>query len=756
MAGAPPRRSVGSMATRTTAHDMETARDALLDGSGVERRRLEAAGVATTVLEGGSGAPVVRLHGPAGNAAHWLRVLPELTRTHRVVAPDLPGHGATGPADDVVSWLRALIEQTCDAPAALVGHALGAAIAARYAAAPGTRVERLVLVDPLGLAPFAPEPEFAAALEAFLTDPGERTHDALWAHCAHDLPRLRAALGARWAPFRAGNVTNARTPAAVHDLMERFGLAPIPVHERERITAPTTLIWGRHDRATPLAIGEAAQRRHGWPLRVIEDAGDDPAMEQPGPFVRALRAALADAAGLRRAGFRGEIVERGEKRYDELRAVFNGMVDRRPALLARCGDARDVAAAVRFARARRLPVSVYGGGHNVTGNAVCDDGVTIDLRPMKAIVIDPEARTCRVGAGLTWGELDAATQAHGLAVTGGRMSTTGLGGLIVGGGSGWIERKCGYAVDNLRSVELVTADGRILRASETENPDLFWGTRGGGGNLGVATEFELALHPIGPTVLGGILIHAADDAPRVLRGFADAMADAPDEVGAGIALLTAPPLDFVPAALHGQPVAGIVACYAGPPDEGADALRPLRALGSPVADLVGPMPYVALQQIIDEGYPAGMRNYWTGDFLTGLPDAAIEILCRFHRSVPSPLTQILVLPGGGAAARVPDGTMVITERGAPFNLHITSLWSDPADDERNIAWTRALGTAMKPFTTGRVYVNFIGDEGHDRVVASFGRDNYARLRALKDRYDPENLFASNQNVVPSRLSSARR
>jgi FAD/FMN-containing dehydrogenase len=392
---------------------------------------------------------------------------------------------------------------------------------------------------------------------------------------------------------------------------------------------------------------------------------------------------------------------------------------------------------------------VYGGGHNVTGNAVCDDGVTIDLRPMKAIEVDPVAGVCRAEAGLTWGELDAATQAHGLAVTGGRMSTTGLGGLIVGGGSGWIERTCGYAVDNLLSVEVVTADGSILTASASEHADLFWGTRGGGGNLGVATRFELRLHPIGPTVLGGILLYPAEAAAAVLRNFRDVMAGAPDEVGAGVALLTAPDADFVPVPVRGRPVVGVIACYAGRLDDAAEALRPLREFGPPAADLVAPMPYVQLQRLIDDAYPHGMRNYWTGGFLAGLPDEAIDSLCRFHRSVPSPLTQILVLPGGGAAARVPDGTMLIAERGAPFNLHITSLWAEPEDDEANIAWTRALSAAIKPHTTGRVYVNFIGDEGHERVVASFGRDGYARLQALKARYDPENLFASNQNVPPS-------
>ncbi len=336
------------------------------------------------------------------------------------------------------------------------------------------------------------------------------------------------------------------------------------------------------------------------------------------------------------SGFYGEIVGREHPGYAELRKVFNGMIDRRPALIARCTHARDVSAAVNFARDSGLPVSVYGGGHNVTGNAVCDDGVTIDVRPMKGIEIDPLTRTCRAEAGLTWGELDAATQEHGLAVTGGRVSTTGLGGLVLGGGSGWIERKCGYTVDNLLSVEIVTADGQILTASESENPDLFWGTRGGGGNFGVVTSFELRLHPIGPTILGGMLMYPASMAAAVLRNFRDVMADAPDEVGSGVALLTAPPHEFVPEPVRGQPVVGVIVCYAGPVEEGEEALRPLRDFSPAAIDTVGPMPYLALQQLIDPGYPAGMRNYWTGDFLTGIPGEAIEVMCRLHLSKPSP------------------------------------------------------------------------------------------------------------------------
>ncbi len=741
----------------TTGTDIDTQRERLLAGIPVAERRLDINGVSTAVFEGGEGPPVVLLHGPMGNAAHWARVLPGLLTRHRVIAPDLPGQGTSVAgdgaleADGVLDWLDALIEETCPAPPALVGYALGGAVAARFAGRRSDRLGRLVLVDALGLVPFEPAPAFGHALHDFLARPAEDTHTNLWRQCAFDLDYLRADMGSSWESFEATNLELVRTPsvaAGLDALMEEFGGPAIPREDLGQINVPTTLIWGRQDRATPLSVAEAASERHGWPLRVIEDCADDPPVERPEAFLRALRAALIDPEDLAAAGFSGEVVGREHLRYDELRRVFNGLVDRRPALIARCRDAADVAAAIRFARGRELPVSVYGGGHNVTGNAVCDDGVVIDMRPMKGIAVDPAARTCWAEAGLTWGEVDAATQEHGLAVTGGRVSGTGLAGLALGGGSGWIERACGYTVDNMLSVDLVTADGETVTASETENPDLFWGTRGGGGNLGVATAFELSLRALGPTVLGGLLMYPATMATGVLRNFRQVMAEAPDEVGAGVCLLTAPHEEFVPEPVRGQPVVGVVLCHAGQVEEGEDALRPLREFGPPALDAVAPMPYVALQQLIDPAYPSGLRNYWTGDFLSGLPDEAIELLCRFHLSAPSPLTQILVLPGGGAPARIPDGTMAIAEREAPFNVHITSLWPEVTDDEANIAWTRGLSAAIRPFTTGRVYVNFIGDEGRERVVAAFGAEGYARLQALKERWDPENLFRGSQNVLP--------
>lgn len=459
---------------------------------------------------------------------------------------------------------------------------------------------------------------------------------------------------------------------------------------------------------------------------------------------------MTSTAAALRPEFEGELIGRDDDRYDEFRTVFNAMVDRRPDLIARCTGAADVVAVLGYARETGQPVSVYGGGHGVAGNAVCERGVMIDLRPAKDISVDPQARTCRAGAGLTWGELDAATQRHGLAVTGGRVSTTGVTGLTLGSGSGWIERKFGYTADNLLSAEVVTASGHILRASATENAELFWGIRGGGGNFGIVTSLEFRLHPLGPEVLGGMLLYPAAAAPAVLRHFAQFMAAAPDEVGGAVALITAPSADFVPEPARGKPAVGLVVSYAGPPAEGEQALAPLRQFGPPAADLVGRMPYVQLQQLIDAANPHGLRNYWAADFLTGLPDEAIATIGRHHLTAPSPLSQILVVPGGGALARIPEERTALAQRQAPFNLHILSMWTDAAQDDANIAWARQFAAEMKPFTTGRVYLNFIGEEGDARIRAAFGPRTYARLQTVKDRYDPGNFFRLNQNIKPSR------
>jgi FAD/FMN-containing dehydrogenase len=448
-------------------------------------------------------------------------------------------------------------------------------------------------------------------------------------------------------------------------------------------------------------------------------------------------------------GFRGQLIRPDDPGYDEARSVFNAMIDRRPALIARCANAGDVAAAVNLAREKQLPISVYGGGHGVTGSAVCDAGVCVDLRGMKRVEVDPEASTARVEGGAVWSEVDAATQEHGLAVTGGRVGTTGVAGLALGSGSGWLERKLGFTCDNLIAAEVVTADGSQVVASEHENSDLFWGLRGGGGNFGVVTAFHFRLHEVGPIVLGGMLMYPAEMAGELTRHFRDFMADAPDEVGAAIAYISAPPLDFVPEPVRGQPVAGVVICYAGDVEEGEEAIRPLREFGPPALDMVQPMPYVALQGLLEPGNPKGMSNYWSADFLAELPDEAVDVLVSKATRPVSPMTQIILMPGGGALSRVDDDATAFGQRNAPFNIHYLSMWPDPADAEANIAYTRDIAGAMKRWTTGRAYLNFLGDEGIGRVEAAFGTAKYRRLQALKDKWDPANLFRHNQNIPPT-------
>lgn len=447
--------------------------------------------------------------------------------------------------------------------------------------------------------------------------------------------------------------------------------------------------------------------------------------------------------------FSGELIEPGSSGYDEARAVFNGMIDRRPAVIARCHAASDVAAAVKLAQAQGLPLSVYGGGHGVTGAAVVDDGVTVDLRGMKGITVDPATKTARVEAGCTWGEVDVATQEHALAVTGGRVSTTGVAGLTLGSGSGWLERSFGFVCDNLLAAEVVTADGRQVRASVDENPELFWGLRGGGGNFGIVTAFHLRLHDLGPIVLGGMLMYPAAMGPDLVRFYRDFMEKAPDEIGTGLAFICAPPEEFVPEPVRGQPVIGIVVCCTGPVEEAERTLAPLREFGPPAIDMVAPMPYVAVQQLLDPPNPKGMRNYWTADFYDELPDDAVDALVARATQPVSPLTQIILVPGGGAVARVDDDATAFGQRRSRWNIHFLSMWPDASDDAGNIAYTRELSGALKPWAAGEVYLNFIGDEGPERVRSAFGAEKFARLQAIKDQWDPMNVFCHNQNIPPS-------
>jgi FAD/FMN-containing dehydrogenase len=448
------------------------------------------------------------------------------------------------------------------------------------------------------------------------------------------------------------------------------------------------------------------------------------------------------------AEFKGEVLTKADEGYDSARHVFNGLVDRHPARIMRCTDTGDVVEALRYARQAGLPVSVYGGGHGVTGSAVIEGGVCIDLRLLDRVVVDPVELVARVGGGSTWGQVDAATQEHGLAVTGGRVSTTGVAGLTLGSGSGWLERKLGFVCDNLLAAEVVTADGRVVIASESTNPDLFWAIRGGGGNFGIVTEFTFRLHPLGPIILGGMLLYPAETAGDLVRFWRDFMQDAPDEVGSGVAFITAPPLDFVPEPVRGHPVVGVVVCYAGPPDEGLRVMAPLLEYGPPAVNLVQPMPYAAVQQLIDAANQPGLRNYWTSDFLSELPDESVDVLVEHANRPTSPLAQVILVAGGGAIARVDDEATAFGQRSAPWNVHYLSMWADPIDDDANIAHTKAMAEAMRPWTTGRVYLNYIGDEGAGRVEDAYGPERYARLQQLKRAWDPDNVFRHNQNIKP--------
>jgi FAD binding domain/Berberine and berberine like len=437
------------------------------------------------------------------------------------------------------------------------------------------------------------------------------------------------------------------------------------------------------------------------------------------------------------SGLRG-VVCPGDRGYDTARAVFNGMIDRRPLAVVRPADASDVVRSIRFARRHDLPLSVRGGGHSVAGNAVRDGAVMLDLSGMKAVRVDPETRTVRAGPGLTLGEFDRATQAFGLATTLGVMSTTGIAGLTLGGGLGWLNGRYGLACDNLISAEVVTADGRLLRASARENEELFWAIRGGGGNFGVVTSLEYRLHPV-DLVLAGVLSYPLDLAPRVLRFYDDFAKAAPDE------LSTAASLGLTP---DGEPTVSIAVCYCGPIEEGERVLRPLRTFQSPVDDQIQPMPYTVLQSARDEGFPFGRLHYWKSGWLRDVTDGAIGILLRFVPRMPSTASSVGLQQLHGAASRVAPSATAFPHRAEQYDFLILSQWSEATDSDRNVQWTRAAFEAMQPHLEASVYVNNLGDEGPGRVHAAYG-ENYPRLAAMKRAYDPDNLFRANQNIDPS-------
>ncbi len=439
-------------------------------------------------------------------------------------------------------------------------------------------------------------------------------------------------------------------------------------------------------------------------------------------------------------------IEPGQAEYDERRELFNAMIDKRPRLIAACEHADDVRAALERAQQDSLAVAVRSGGHSVAGASSNDDGLVIDVRPMKGIEIDAAARRARVGGGCTWGEFDAATAEHGLATTGGRVSTTGVAGLTLGGGSGWLERQFGLSCDNLLAVELVTADGREIRADETQHQDLLWASKGGGGNFGVVTALEFQLHPVGPMIYGGLLIWSADRGPEVSRVFRDWADASPKELGTAFVVLTGPPEEFVPAHLQGQPCVGVAVCWTGGDAAGADLVAPIRDLG-PEVDLVGPMPYAAFNSMLDD--PPGLRQYWSADYHDSFPDEALDVFLAAGASRPSLLTQHLLLPwGGGVLGEIDPDSTPLGQRGATWVSHPFATWENAADDDANIGWVRDYRKANAPFTTGGVYLNFIGDEGDERIKAAFGPEKYDRLAQIKAEYDPGNVFAGNQNIRP--------
>jgi FAD/FMN-containing dehydrogenase len=449
-----------------------------------------------------------------------------------------------------------------------------------------------------------------------------------------------------------------------------------------------------------------------------------------------------------RARFRGALLRPAEEGYDEVRRIWNGAIDRRPALIARCAGADDVVAAVRFARAHDLLVSVRGGGHSVAGHSVSDGGLMIDLSLLKAVAVDPDARTARGAGGLLWSELDRATQAFGLATTGGIISHTGVAGLTLGGGLGHLMRRHGLTVDNLLAVELVTADGEQLRVDAESEPDLFWGLRGGGGNFGIATAFEFRLHQVGPMVLGGPIFWPLAEAREVLRFVREFAPEAPDELGISVGLVPAPPAPFMPVEQFGKPVAALILVWTGEPAEGERVLAPLRRIGTPIADVVRPVPYAALQSMLDGGAPHGRHYYWKAHRLPTLDDEVIEVFLDRMSSTTSPFAQINGWSVGGAVSRVDPAATAVGDREVGFELSFTVGWppSDSRSEEHRV-WAREGWDAVAPFANG-VYANFLSDEGEAGIQAAYG-ERLARLTALKDRYDPTNVFRLNANIPPS-------
>ncbi len=469
-----------------------------------------------------------------------------------------------------------------------------------------------------------------------------------------------------------------------------------------------------------------------------------PARRRDGSQVVLHGEAVADLA--RR--LHGELVDASSPNYDDVRRIWNGMIDKHPALIALCASTADVVAAIRFARAHDLVMSVRSGGHNAAGASLCDDGMVIDVSAMHEVTVDPSTGRVSAGGGTTIGQLDAATQPHGLAVPLGVVTETGVAGLTLGGGYGWLRRAHGLSCDNLLAAEVVLADGSVVRAAESERADLLWGLRGGGGNFGIVTQFEYQAYPVGPDVYFAVVMHGSADATAALRFFRDWAANAPDEISALGVLWLAPAIDEIPAEHQGTPIATFVAMHRGTPAEGQQALAPLREFGTPIADLSSTLPFLQVQQFFDEDYPKYVRRYyWTSSYITALPDELIDRLVALNEALPSPHSNIDVWQGGGATARIPAGATAFGDRSAPFMLGIEANWDAPEDDDLNVGWAREVLQAAKPWATGGRYANFPGAYEQEEQPDFFG-GNVERVRTLKATYDPDNVFDRNHNVQP--------
>ena len=455
---------------------------------------------------------------------------------------------------------------------------------------------------------------------------------------------------------------------------------------------------------------------------------------------------IAQTTGPLREQVRGEVIDRDDEAYDEARKVYNAMIDRRPAVIVRAVNAGDVLAAVRFAAENGLPVAIRGGGHSVPGFGTWDDAVVVDLIRMRGVRVDPTKRTARAEGGTTWGDFNAATHAFGLATTGGIISTTGVAGLTLGGGIGYLARGCGLSLDNLVSADVVTADGRFLTASQEENADLFWALRGGGGNFGVLTSLEYRLHPI-KDIYGGIMFYELKEALHLLRFYREFIATAPEELGAFPAFQIAPPLPFIPDKRHGETFCAAVACWAGPVAEGEKALKPFHDVAPVVAEMVGAMPYPALNSAFDGLYPAGLQHYWKANFVRELTDAAIEAHLEHGPKVPAVNSTVHIYPINGACHRVPADATAFGHRDANFATVIAGMWPDPAQNKANIKWVRDYSDATAPLSEAGGYINFMSEDDDNRVEANYG-SGYARLVDVKRKYDPGNLFRANQNIKP--------